>query len=124
MGAASALSAKPMRSLSARVDGGDGMACGHKKTCGTRFHRSQFLSLFASSFQLCQNFVCLKLSSGFSSSSAVSNSRVSSNRVSSYRVSSAINNYAISYRVSSSCVRSFVTARSERDSCESYEHEN
>ena len=65
----------------------------------------------------------LELSFGFSYS-AVSSSRVCVSRVNSYRVSSAINYYAISYRVSSSCVRSFVTARSERDSCESYEHEN
>ncbi|EJW94832.1 hypothetical protein EVA_17056 [gut metagenome] len=33
-------------------------------------------------------------------------------------------NCRISNRISCSSVRSFVTARSERDSCESYEHEN
>ena len=52
----------------------------------------------------------------------VSYYRVSSSRISYYRVSSySINCYRVSYFSYSFCL---VTARCERDSCESYEHEN
>lgn len=59
-----------------------------------------------------------------SSSSGISNSAVTGNRISSQRIfNNAVNSYAVGISTFSVCI-SVTAARSERDSCESYEHEN
>ena len=62
--------------------------------------------------------------SSSSSNSSVTVNAVTGNRISSQRIfNNAVNCYAVRINTVGVCI-GVTTARSERDSCESYEHEN